>query len=98
MKQEHYVSTAKMTMACLWVLVAALILSAWVIFLVDFESRQIAYMLALTGCALSSFAAVQHISTFLTKVTQLIRVTSGLTNDGRPSGPSEDTTGLRRVH
>lgn len=97
MNQEHYISTAKITMAGLWVLVAALILSAWAILIIDYDHRQIAYMLALTGCALSSFAAVQHISIFLTKVTQLIRVTSGLDRVPGPSGPSEGS-GLRVMH
>ncbi len=95
MEQEGYISTTKMVTGLLWAVVATLILSAWVVLLLDYDFRGVALMLAATASTLSAAAAVAHIRLYTLKVTQLIRITSGLASG--PSGPSEGN-GLRRVH
>ena len=95
MNQERYISSTRMIAVALWVTVSAMLVASWVLIFVGFEG--VAYMLALSSGVLAPAAGVAHIKVYSMKVTNLIRVTSGLTGPSRASGPSEDTV-LHRIH
>ena len=82
-----------MIAVALWVTVSAMLVASWVLIFSGFQG--VAYMMALSAGVLAPAAGVAHIKVYSMKVTNLIRVTSGLQQ--RASGPSEDTV-LHRVH
>jgi hypothetical protein len=93
MKQESYISTTRIIAVGLWVTTAALLAAAW--FLIFTRYRDVGVMLAFTSGVTAPAAGVAHIKVYWMKLSNLIRVTSGLT--GQVSGPSENTV-LHRVH
>jgi hypothetical protein len=90
MQTENYVSTTRIIAVTLWVTVAATLLAAWAVAFTGYPGM--GYMLALTAGVLAPAAGVAHIKVYSMKVTNVIRITSGL------SGPSENTAALHRVH
>lgn len=84
---EQFVSRASLAAFLLWFLVAALLIAAWVVAIVNPASFIIAGMLAATALALSAVAATAHIRLFACRLSRLVRVTKGI--------ESQDVTRLR---
>lgn len=77
MIDNRNVSLTCVALICLWASTAALLAAAWIVgWSTDWSGT--AYMLGLSGCALSAVAATAHVRSYAVQVCRLIRAASGL--------------------
>ncbi len=72
------VSKGGVRAGALWVVVAALLIAAWVVILAADDYWTIAGMLAATSCATSALAATLHIKTYMCRLSRLVRLSADL--------------------